>query len=133
MEQILSYKKLFFNTVTTINGAFLPVMNKSLHFMLMKTCTSKGAPPSLSPLLKCRTHHLTFLTSTINIQQESISVSGCSFICTEEFNDASLLHTHRHARCHFVRLPSAAICHTATKCKGILVGRFNLYCICIYL
>ena len=24
--------------------------------------------------------------------------------------------------------PSAAIRHTATKCNGILVGRFNLYC-----
>jgi len=24
--------------------------------------------------------------------------------------------------------PSAATCHTATKCNGILTGRFNLYC-----
>jgi len=24
--------------------------------------------------------------------------------------------------------PYDAICHTATKCDGILVGRFNLYC-----
>jgi len=24
--------------------------------------------------------------------------------------------------------PSAALCHTATTCNGILVGRFSLYC-----
>jgi len=32
--------------------------------------------------------------------------------------------------------PSAGICYTATKCKGILLERFNLYChttiICLY-
>ena len=38
--------------------------------------------------------------------------------------------------CHIVRMPlvilsecpSAAICHTATKCNGILVGRVNPHC-----
>jgi len=33
--------------------------------------------------------------------------------------------------------PSAAICYTTTKCNGILVGRFNLYChstnICLHM
>lgn len=28
----------------------------------------------------------------------------------------------------FADCPSAGICHLATKCNRILVGRFNLYC-----
>jgi len=44
LEQILSYKTLFFNIVTTINYAFLPAMNKSLHAALVNICTS-GADP----------------------------------------------------------------------------------------
>jgi len=41
-EHILSYETLFFNIVTTISYAFLPAMNKSLHAMLVKICTSRG-------------------------------------------------------------------------------------------
>ena len=37
-------------------------MNKSLHAVLMKACTSGGDP--LSPLLKCTPHRLTVLIST---------------------------------------------------------------------
>ena len=44
IEQILHYKTLFFNTVTTISYAFLPAMNKSLHAMLTKICTSEDDP-----------------------------------------------------------------------------------------
>jgi len=61
-----------------------------------------------------------------NVQQASINVNGCNFfwngkphlcfICTS-ITDAIV------SDC-----PSAAICHTATKCNGILAGRFNLYC-----
>jgi len=29
----------------------------------------------------------------------------------------------------FVRMPPAVICHTATKCNRIFVGRFNLFCL----
>jgi len=43
-KQILSYKMLFFNIVTTIKYALLPVMNKSLHVMHVKTCSSGGDP-----------------------------------------------------------------------------------------
>jgi len=42
--QILIYKTLFFSIVTIISCAFLPVMNKSLHAMLIKIYTSKGDP-----------------------------------------------------------------------------------------
>jgi hypothetical protein len=44
IEQILSYKTLFFNIVTTISYALLPVMNKSLRATLVKICTSGGGP-----------------------------------------------------------------------------------------
>ena len=39
IEQILSYKKLLFNIVTTINYAFSPAMNKSLHATHIKIRT----------------------------------------------------------------------------------------------
>ena len=42
--QIHSYKMLFFNIITTISYAFSPEMNKSLHVMLIKICTS-GCDP----------------------------------------------------------------------------------------
>ena len=65
---------------------------------------------------------------SINVQQALMNVSCYSFstwrnsmphfcfICTS-MSDTTLSHC-----------PSAAICHTATKCNGILVRRFNLYC-----
>jgi len=40
IEQILSYKILFFNIVTTISYKFLRAMNKSLHAVLVKSCTA---------------------------------------------------------------------------------------------
>ena len=38
------YLIVFFNIATTISCAFLPVMNKSLHAVLVKICT-RGADP----------------------------------------------------------------------------------------
>jgi len=43
IEQILSYKTLFFDIVTTIGYALSPAMNKSLHAALVKIRTSGGA------------------------------------------------------------------------------------------
>ena len=42
MEQILSYKALFFNTVTIVSQEFSPAMNKSLHATLVDTCTKQS-------------------------------------------------------------------------------------------
>jgi len=61
--QILSYKVLFFNTVTTISYAFSLAIDKSLHAMIIKIFTSEGL--SLLPPLKHTTHPLTVLTSTL--------------------------------------------------------------------
>jgi hypothetical protein len=44
IEQILSYKTLFFNIVPTIGYALSPAMNKSLHAALVNICTSGGGP-----------------------------------------------------------------------------------------
>jgi len=65
IEQSLSYKMLFFSIATTTSYAFLPAVNKSLHAVLIKVCTSGGDPLMLSPLLKCTTHHLTVLTPAV--------------------------------------------------------------------
>lgn len=64
MEQIFSYKTLFFYIVTTISSAFLPAMNESLCAVQVIIYTSGDDPLSLSPLLKCTTHGLTALTFT---------------------------------------------------------------------
>ena len=65
---------------------------------------------------------------SINVQQVSMDVSGCYFFCMEKFNSTPLLHMHFHSDAILSDCSSAAISHTATKCNGILVGRFSLYC-----
>ena len=44
IEQILSYKTLFFNIVTTISYVFLSAINKRLNAALVKIRTSGGDP-----------------------------------------------------------------------------------------
>ena len=56
---------VFFNIVTTVSWAFLPLTNKCLRAVLPKMSTTRGDPLSLSPLLKHTTHKLTVLTSTV--------------------------------------------------------------------
>ena len=126
IEQILSYKILFFSILTNISYAFLPVMNKSLHVVLIKICTSKCAPLSLLSLLKCTTYCLTVLTFTVwspemFSKHQWMSV-GSIFFWIEEFTETPLLHMHFYVRHHFVRRPFTAICHAATKWNGILAG-----------
>ena len=51
IEQILSYKTLFFDVVTAIGYAMPPAMNKNLHAPLVKICTSGGDPQSHGNLI----------------------------------------------------------------------------------
>jgi len=44
IEEILSYKTLFYNIVTTTSYAFLPAMNKNLHATPVKIHTSGREP-----------------------------------------------------------------------------------------
>jgi len=59
-EQMLSSKRLFFNTVTTMSYALLPAMNKSLHVTLPTMCTIGG-----DPLLKHTAHRLPALSPPV--------------------------------------------------------------------
>ena len=64
------------------------------------------------------------------LQKPSASISEYQwvpFFLTEEFIDAPLLHTSM-LDAILSDCPSATICHTGTKCNGILVERFNHYC-----
>jgi len=65
------------------------------------------------------------------LYKRSASISECQwvpFFHVEEFISTPFLHTHFHVRCHVVRLPLAAFCHTAAKWNEMLAGRFNIYC-----
>jgi len=53
------------NIVTTICYTFSQARNKSLHAMLMRICACEGEALSLLSVLKCTTHCLTVLTSTV--------------------------------------------------------------------
>jgi len=114
IEQILSYKTLFFSIVTTISDAILLAMKKSLNAVFLKISISRGdslfhsyyngiiaaemhhPPPHCAPI-----HCLVF----INIQQVSVNVNGFHCFCMKEFNIIPLYHMHFHDRRHFVRLP----------------------------
>ena len=62
IEQVLCYKRPFFNAVTAISSAFSPAMNnKSLHAALITICTNRG---DTAFMLKHTTHCLAVLRST---------------------------------------------------------------------
>jgi hypothetical protein len=44
IEEILTYKNLFFEIVNTIGYALSPAMYKSLHAALVRICTSGDGP-----------------------------------------------------------------------------------------
>ena len=50
-----------------------------------------------------------------------MNVNGGLFFHMEKLISTPLLHTYFHTWYYFVRLPSVAICHVATKCSGILM------------
>ena len=136
IKQVLSNKTLLFNSYH-ITYAFSPVMNKpacctckNLHkwrrprftAAMMVTLLRKYCPSS--PIF-------TVLISTVwspytFSKRQQMSV-GAIFLHMEECKFTPLLHLHFHVRSILSDCPSAAICHMATKCNGILVGRFNLY------
>ena len=128
--KILYYKTLFFHTVTTISYAFSPVMNKNLHAALVTVRTSRG--DLLLLLVKHTTCRLTVLNPTVWSQEIfskhlwmrvgaiffiwKNSMTYLYFVCTSTLDD------------NLSDRPSAAICHIATKCSGLLLRRFSLCC-----
>ena len=115
IEQIFSYKTLFFNTVTTIGCAFSLVINGSLRAELLTSA------PAEVPLCHC--HHCWNAPSTPhcahthsrNVQQVLMNGSGCHVFHVEEFSSIRLLHPHFHVRHHSVRLP--VCCHLSHGSK----------------
>ena len=67
IEQILSYKTLFFSIVTTLSCALLPATNKSLYTMLIIICSNGGYSVfhSCYDGIIAETYHLAVLTSTV--------------------------------------------------------------------
>jgi len=92
----------------------------------------EGDPLSLSPRLKCTTYRLTVPTSTV---WSPLMFSKCRWMSV-----AAIFSAWSNSVPHLCYIPtpmldavvsdcpSAAICHSATTCNRILVGRFNLYC-----
>ena len=127
IEQIHSYKTIFFDIFTTISYVFASAMNKCLHAVLVKTCTSKGDP--LLPVLKCTTYCLTVLTSTVwspemFSKHQWMSVGAvfllfvCLFVCFSVWRNSNPHLCFIRASMSDAILsdcPSAAICHTATE------------------
>jgi len=128
VEQVLSY-----NTVTTTSCAFLPVMNNSLHAALLKITTSRGGPLPTVAVATAETHHppLIVLTSLWYPQMFSehwrMSMGTIFSTWRNSVTHLCFMHTSM-SDTTLSDCPSAVIWHTATKCNGILVGRFNLYC-----
>jgi len=88
---MLSYKTLFFNTLTTSSYAFLPQMSKSLHAVLINIWTSGGDP--LSPLLKRTAHPSLFSHPWVGLQKSVSEQQWVPFLFhMEEFTPTLVLH-----------------------------------------
>ena len=136
LEQILSYKTQFCNIVTTISYAFSPVMNKSLHAVLVKvfsrrdplfhSCYNSITAETHHPPPRCA--HIHCLVS-IHVQQALLNVNRCSFFFPRR-NSMTRLYFFPASMAAAILsdCPPAAVCHMETNCNGILVRRFNLYC-----
>jgi len=96
-----------------------PLMNKSLHAVLVKICINGDDPLLLLPLLSAppipHCAHIHCLVS-INVRQASVNVSGCHF------------STWRNSVMHLFSICSSMSDITASTCNRILVGRFDLSC-----
>ena len=111
IEQILSYKTIFFIIVTTICGAVLPAVNTSLHVALVKICTSMRRCAVTTAEMQHPPFHCAHIhcLDPINAQQDLIDVNGCIFFCVEEFSSTPFLHTPLRVGHHFVRLPLCSL------------------------
>lgn len=118
IEQILSYRPLFFNIVPTVSYSFSPAMNKNLDAMLIQIAPAPWPAVAIAethhPLPPCTHSHC--LVSA-NIQQASMDVNRYLPPPIAEFSDTPCLHMHFHVKC-FCLLPSVALKQNATKYGG---------------
>ena len=130
IEQILSYKTLFFNVIITLSYVFLPTMNKILYAVLVKICTSGDDLQSLSSVLKGTTHCLTVLTSTVWSPSVFNKCQWVPFF----LNGGIQWHTFASwaPPCQMPLCQTAPLLPSVTQQQnvtGILVGRFGLCCL----
>jgi len=114
------------NIVTTTSYAFSPAMNNSLHALLVKHVSVDAVTIAETPHPPPHCAHIPCLVST-NVQKCWWMSMGVIFSAWR--NSVTQLCS----LCTFMPdailpdCPSAAICHTATKWKRIVAGRFSLY------
>lgn len=125
IEQIVGYKIIFSNILTTISYAFSPAMNKSLQIMHIKMTL-------MSPLLK----HI----PTASLCSDLLFGLHKPWASVDEYDRVDFFSTWRNLISHLCLIqtsmsdtilsdgPYAAICSIATKCNETLVGRLNLCC-----
>jgi len=124
-------QNIVFQRSTTITYAFSPVMNNSLHALLIEIFHRGGDTLLLSSLLKCTSHPWLCSHPLFGLQKCSASISECQWIT---------FFPHEGIQWHlcFIHIfrsdsilsdySSTANCYMATNCNEILVGSFNLYC-----
>ena len=136
IEQILSYKTLFFNIITPLANSWGWADQDNHHFVVWHLCL---AFRNMAHLSYCYCHCWNTSPTTslysyplFSLHKISASVNLCQsvhffsawrksatyhcFICTSMWDAIE-------SDCS-----SAAICHIETKCNGILVWRFHIYC-----
>ena len=103
-------------------------MNKSLHPVLIRICIATQSVACHHCWNAASTPHCahTHCLISINVQKSQLmSISAIVSAWRNSVPHFCFIHSPM-VRHHSVRL-SAAICHTATKCNEILLGRFCLY------
>ena len=107
-----------------ISHVFLPAMNKSLHGILVKICTSGD-----DPLLKQSTHHLTALHPLLHLHQHSASISECQWVPLFPHGEIQW-----HTFASYALPCQTPLCQTTpmlpfvTQKQHVMAGRFSLYC-----
>jgi len=90
IQQVLSYKTLFANIVTTISCAFLPAVKKCLHAKLVEICMAAWNIACLphccchcgntSPTSSLCSYPLFDLHSVFGLQKHSASIDECQWV-----------------------------------------------------
>ena len=135
IEQSLSNKTLFFNIVITISYAILPVKSRRQHAVLVTICTLGGDPLFHS----CYDGVVGKMLSELTNFTVLISTVWSSSTCNKHWwmslgavfpNGGIQFHPFASYtfQCQMQFCQTAVICCTATKCNGILLRRFSLYC-----
>ena len=128
LQNIYIYIYIFWHATTSINDFFTSHEQESachahqnLHQQSWSIVFAITAETHLPPLHCTHIHCLI----SIKVQQALINASGCQFFLHGGIQHLCFTSMSEAISSDFL---SAAICHVATKCNGILVGKFNLYC-----